>query len=910
MWETGVGTRLFGIMDKIGLIILADKGVEWMIENQSIEKILKEWETSQDGLNKEEAEIRLERDGRNELKAAKPPTLGQRIFEQLREPMTIILLVAMIVSTILREYSDVVIIACVILINLTVGLVQQGKAERALSALQKMSSPTALVRRDGVVEEIESAELVVGDWVELEAGRIIPADLRLVETADLSVEESALTGESVPVQKDAEAEIKEKAALGDQINMGFMSTIVTYGRGAGVVAATGKQTEIGKISTMIESKEEGLTPLQKRLADLGKILGIGTIIICVLLFGIAYLQKRDMVEMLMTAISLAVAAVPEGLPAVVTIVLAIGVQKMVKENSIVRRLPAVETLGAVSVVCTDKTGTLTQNVMSIRSIYENQKLIPMNEASMEENEDLIRGMVLCCDASVEGDHRIGDPTELALVDMGLLLDIQKSDLDKKFPRVDERPFDSDRKLMTTVHQIEEGFVAYTKGAVDVLIDRCTSIASEKEQRTLTEDDRSQILSAASQMSKQALRVLALAKREDKEVSEESLSFVGLVGMMDPPREEAKPAVERLLKAGVATVMITGDHRDTALAIARELGIAQEEEQCMTGQEVEEMEAAELEKRVETVRVFARVSPEHKVRIVEAFRASGKIVSMTGDGVNDAPSLKSADIGVAMGITGTDVAKNAADMILTDDNFTTIEKAVEEGRGIYHNIRKTVLFLLSSNLGEVVAMFAAIVLGLPVPLLAVHILWVNLVTDTLPALALGTDGKPKGLMKKPPRDPKASLFADGGGMNIILYGCLIAMGTLSAFYLVTRGVSPSMKFFEVRKMTEILSNQEYLRRAQTLAFSILALSQLMYATTMRDHEVSVFGSKLYQNRLMVFAILFGIGAQVLVTEVPFFTQAFHTSPLSVQDWGIVIAVSLMPVAVHEIQVIVRKIFRNS
>lgn len=878
--------------------------------NQSIEEIIKEWDTSENGLSKDEAKKRLERDGRNELKAAKPPTIWQRIFEQLREPMTIILLVAMIVSMILREYSDVVIIACVILINLTVGLVQQGKAERALSALQKMSSPTALVRRDGVVEEIPSVELVVGDWVELEAGRIIPADLRLVETADLSVEESALTGESVPVQKDAKADIKEDATLGDRINMGFMSTIVTYGRGAGVVAGTGKGTEIGKISTMIESKEEELTPLQKRLADLGKILGLGTVIICLLLFGIAYLQDRDMVEMLMTAISLAVAAVPEGLPAVVTIVLALGVQRMVKENSIVRRLPAVETLGAVSVVCTDKTGTLTQNVMSIRSVYQNQRLIPMGEAGVEANGDLIRGMVLCCDASVEEDHRIGDPTELALVDMGLLVGVRKPDLEKEYPRVNERPFDSGRKLMTTVHQADSGFVAYTKGAVDVLLNRCISIQSEGEQRSITDDDRKIILDAASQMSKQALRVLALAKREDKEVEEESLIFVGLVGMMDPPRKEAKPAVERLRKAGVATVMITGDHRDTALAIARELGIAEREEQCMTGQEVEEVEAAELQSRVEKVRVFARVSPEHKVRIVEAFRATGKIVSMTGDGVNDAPSLKSADIGVAMGITGTDVAKNASDMILTDDNFTTIEKAVEEGRGIYHNIRKTVLFLLSSNLGEVVAMFTAIAVGLPAPLLAVHILWVNLVTDTLPALALGIDGKPRGLMEKPPRDPKASLFADGGGMNIILYGCLIAIGTLSAFYLVAKGVSPSLKIFEIRKMTEILSHPAYLMKAQTLAFSILALSQLMYATTMRDHAVSVFGSKLYQNRLMIFAILFGISAQVLVTEVPFFTQAFHTSPLSFKDWGIVIAVSLMPIAVHEIQIIGRRIFRNS
>lgn len=876
-----------------------------MVENQTIEELMQEYQTSKDGLRLEEAEARLVKYGKNKLESIEPPTIWVRVLEQLKEPMTVILLVAMVVSTILREYGDVLIIAGVIAINLTVGLVQQGKAERALSALQKLSSPTALVRRNGKLEEIPAENLVVGDWVDLEAGRIIPADLRFVETADLSVEESALTGESLPVEKDASVVLQDEVPLGDRVNMGYMSTIVTYGRASGIVTATGKETEIGKISEMIESKEEELTPLQRRLADLGKILGIGTILICILLFGIAYLQGRDMLEMLMTAISLAVAAVPEGLPAVVTIVLAMGVQRMVKENSIVRRLPAVETLGAVSVVCSDKTGTLTQNVMTVRAIYQNGQVASMEQASLADYQELIRGMVLCCDASIDDDTRIGDPTELALVDMGLEVGLKKTDLEAEYPRVNEKPFDSDRKLMTTVHENQAGTVSFTKGAMDVLIERCTKISEQGMVREFSESDRKKIAEAASGMSKKALRVLALAKRQgDKEALEEELIFIGMVGMMDPPREEARASVERLRKAGVVTVMITGDHRDTALAIAKELGIANREEECLTGQQVDGMEDNDLQEEAKHVRVFARVSPEHKVRIVEAFRGNGKIVSMTGDGVNDAPSLKTADIGVAMGVTGTDVAKNASDMILTDDNFMTIEKAVREGRGIYHNIRKTVLFLLSSNLGEVVAMFAAIVMGLPAPLLAVHILWVNLVTDTMPALALGTDTKPRGLMKKPPRDPKASLFADGGGFNIVFYGSLIAMAALSAFYLVAKDAMPMVRFYEIEKIGLALSDPEVLTRAQTLAFSILAISQLMHALTMRDHDVSIFVSKLHQNRLMIFAVLVGIGAQLIVTEVPFFTQAFHTSPLSLQDWGLVLGIATIPLFVHEIQVLVR------
>ncbi|MDD3242202.1 MAG: cation-translocating P-type ATPase, partial [Eubacteriales bacterium] len=767
-----------------------------MFETQTASEAMEQLETTPQGLSAEQAAQRLARDGENALAEKKPPTKLQMFFSQLNEPMIYILLAAAAISIFLKEFSDAVIILCVVLLNAVVGMVQEGKAQKALDALKKMSSPTAVVRRGGHVLEIPAAQLVKGDIVLLEAGRVIPADLRLLTTASLKVEESALTGESVPVEKDAAFVAGEDVQLGDMHNMAFMSTSVAYGRGEGIVVKTAADTEIGKIAAMISGTPNETTPLQKRLADLGKTLGFLTIGICVALFVVALVQKRDVVEMLITAISLAVAAVPEGLPAVVTIVLAIGVQRMVKVNSIVRRLPAVETLGAVSVVCSDKTGTLTQNKMTVVQTYLDGQTRPVQALDAARDSLFIDGFVLCCDASIDTGERIGDPTELALLDMGKPLGITRTQLEQTLPRINEQAFDSDRKLMTTVHREGAGSVAFTKGAVDQLLKHCVSIRENGQERTITPADREAVMAASAGMASQALRVLALAvKRGDDSAAEESLTFVGLVGMIDPPRPEAAMSVQHFKESGITTIMITGDHRDTALAIAKDLGIAQDAAQCVSGDELEDMDQEELTRRVNDLRVFARVSPTHKVRIVQALKANGKIVSMTGDGVNDAPSLKAADIGVAMGITGTDVAKSAADMVLTDDNFSTIEKAVEEGRGIYANIKKTVVFLLSSNLGEVISMFGAIVAGLAAPLQAVHILWVNLITDSLPALALGSDGKPRGIMKQKPRDPDASLFADGGGFFTAFYGVLIALLTLCGFlYLPVRELIASGQHF--------------------------------------------------------------------------------------------------------------------
>ncbi|MBQ6837045.1 MAG: HAD-IC family P-type ATPase, partial [Clostridia bacterium] len=651
------------------------------------------------GLSSSEAKARLEKNGPNALKEKEKKTRLQMFLAQLNEPMIYILMVAAVISVVLKEVSDAVIIMAVVVINGVVGMVQEGKAQDALESLKKLSAPKTIVKRDGKQMEIEAKDLVVGDVVILEAGRQIPADLRLTFSTNLKIEESALTGESVPSEKDAEFIADGEVPLGDRINMAYMSTNVSYGRGEGIVVATGMDTEIGKIAAMINDSGDEMTPLQKRLADLGKMFGIIAIVLCVALFGIAVIQKRNIVEMLITAISLAVAAVPEGLPAVVTIVLALGVQRLVKVNTIVRRLPSVETLGSVSVVCSDKTGTLTQNKMTVVRAYTDCKMMEMEDLNYDVNKVFVDGFVLCNDASVDGDERVGDPTEIALVDMGIALGVSKKRTEELQPRVDELPFDSDRKMMTTVHKLGKNKISYTQGAFESIVNRCDNILENGQVRPFTRDDLRNIEDAIAKMSSDALRVLVLAiKYENHEKFEENLTFVGLVGMIDPPRAEVAPAVEEFKGAGVKTVMITGDHKDTAFAIAKELGIATDISQCMTGMELDELTPEELADRIDNLCVFARVSPEHKVMIVNAFKSKGQIVSMTGDGVNDAPSLKAADIGIAMGITGTDVAKSAADMVLTDDNFATIEKAIEEGRSIYANIKKSVHFLLSSNFG--------------------------------------------------------------------------------------------------------------------------------------------------------------------------------------------------------------------
>lgn len=824
------------------------------------------------GLSSQEAEKRQMEYGPNQFQEKKKKTKLQMFIAQLRNPMIYILFVAVIISTALKEFGDSIIIIAVILLNAIIGMVQEAKAEESLEALKKMSSPMAMVRRDGGLMEVDATTLVPGDVVILEAGRVIPADLILTKTINLKVEESALTGESVPVEKDWEFQTTEKTALGDRLNWGFMSTSVAYGRGEGVVAFTGMSTEIGKIAKMINEAGEQMTPLQKRLGDLGKLLGIVAVVLCVALFVIAVIQGRDLMEMLLTAISLAVAAIPEGLPAVVTIVLALGVQRMVKVNTIVRKLPAVETLGSVSIVCSDKTGTLTQNKMTVTNLFGEEEL-------------LIKGMALCTDARIEGEQRLGDPTELALVDLALTRGWNKDDLEKEYPRINEQAFDSTRKMMTTVHRSPEGdVVAYTKGAMDQILERSPHLLRDGEIIAMTEEEKEKIVSIARDMAKNALRVLALAmKSGDERGLEEDLIFVGLVGMIDPPRPEAKAAVQVFKDASVTTIMITGDHKDTALAIARELGIAHQEEECITGDELSQLTQEELNEKVMDLRLFARVSPEHKVMIVNAFKSHGHIVSMTGDGVNDAPSLQAADIGVAMGITGTDVAKGASDMVLTDDNFATIEKAIEEGRNIYGNIRKSVLFLLSSNFGEIITMFVAILVGLASPLKAIHILWVNLITDSLPGLALGVDPGNKEIMKDVPRDPKESMFANGGYFITFLFGTVIAAITLTAF---------------------IMAPGHDLATAQTYAFTVLAVSQLFNAIGMRDLNKSVFRMNHWNNRMMIVAFWVGILLQVAVTEVDMLNQLFETIHLSFGEWMKLVALSTGPLWAHEILVLVR------
>ncbi|HWQ78969.1 MAG TPA: cation-translocating P-type ATPase [Anaerovoracaceae bacterium] len=879
-----------------------------MFEQQRIEEVLEQLGVnSQEGLSSGEAETRLQKYGPNAFQEKKPKTKLQMFLSQLRDPMIYILFGAAAISLFLKEVSDSIIILAVILLNATIGVVQESKAEKSLEALKKLSSPTALVRRNGSTVEIPAADLVAGDIVLLEAGRIIPADLRLISTINMKVEESALTGESVPVQKDAEFIADGDITLGDRLNMAYLSTSVAYGRGEGAVVKTGMETEIGKIAKMISESVDEMTPLQKRLGDLGKILGILAIVLCVALFVVALFQGRDIMEMLLTAISLAVAAVPEGLPAVVTIVLALGVQRMVKVHTIVRKLPAVETLGSVSVVCSDKTGTLTQNKMTVTRVYVDEALRDVSELRYDTDKLFIDGFVLCTDAAIEGTTRFGDPTELALLDMGLDNGVLKKELEALEPRINEQAFDSDRKMMTTVHQNSDSrVIAYTKGAMDRIIENCNEIIINGNIRPITAADKDKIQAAAKEMASMALRVLALSiKLEDTSAAEENLVFAGLVGMIDPPRPEAGEAVEIFRDASVTTIMITGDHIDTAFAIARELGIAEREDQCITGDKLNHMTQEDLNAAVPNLRVFARVSPENKVMIVNAFRSHGHIVSMTGDGVNDAPSLKAADIGVAMGITGTDVAKGAADMVLTDDNFATIQKAIEEGRNIYNNIKKTVIFLLSSNLGEILTMFVAITAGLAAPLKAIHILWINLITDSLPALALGVDSGDPDAMKHAPRNPKESLFANGGLAITVFFGIVIGALTLSAFLITPiSAILDAGQALSLENLKLFLTDEAIYIQSQTYAFTTLGVSQLFNAIGMRNLNRSIFRFNHLENRMMIVAFAVGLLLQISVTEIDILIEVFGTQELTVTEWLQLGALSTAPLWFHELFVFVR------
>ena len=886
-----------------------------MYENISIsETIVKLNSNANTGLSEEEARRRLQKNGKNELKEARKKTLPEVFLAQLNDPLIYVLLVAAAISLFLEEYSDAAIIAVVVVMDAVVGIIQEGKAQKALESLKKLTSPKAVVLRGGVRREIAAAHLVAGDIVCLEAGCQIPADMRLISSSNLKLEESSLTGESLPVEKDARfiaAPKKERSGksiqipLGDRHNMAYMSTIVTYGRGEGMITATGMDTEIGRIASMITEAKEELTPLQKRLGELGKLLSLLSLALCIVLFIIAVLQKRDIMDMLITAISLAVAAVPEGLPAVVTICLALSVTRMVKVNTIIRKLPSVETLGAVSVVCSDKTGTLTQNKMTVENCYVNQRFLKRGELNIREQEDFLYGMTLCNDAIIKKGGSLGDPTELALLNLAAEYGITREDLEKRMPRKKELPFDSDRKMMSTYHQKNSTYVSYTKGAPDEVLKKCTGIQLQGRVTELTSSQRRQILKAMETMSSQALRTLAVAMRSGGSGPvEENLVFVGLVGMKDPARPEAAEAVRTFKEAGVSTVMITGDHVDTAFAIARQLEIVKRMDECMSGEEINHHGDEEFRERLKTVRVFARVSPEQKVRIVKSFQSMGQIVAMTGDGVNDAPSLKAADIGIAMGQGGTDVAKQASDMILTDDNFATIEKAIEEGRGVYENIRKSVIFLLSSNLGEILTMFIAVLCGLASPLKSSHILWINLITDSLPALALGMDENDgKALMKNSPRKPKESLFARGGLTCTGFYGVLIACISLTAFLLLPLGILNAMRLpVTLSNLALILKNEAILAKAQTYAFTVLGMSQLFHAVGMRDTQKSIFRVNHLSNKLMIAACILGVFLQVAVTEIPFLIAAFGTSHLSGQEWFRLTLLASCPLLAHECMVL--------
>lgn len=870
--------------------------------------------TDPGGLSAEEARKRLEQYGANRLQEPEQPGFFSRLLSQFMDPLIYVLAAAGVISVFLGEIGDACIIAAVAALNGAVGMIQEGKAKRALDALKKMTRLKAVVRRDQTDQEIDAAELVPGDLVVLDAGRQVPADLRLLWTEDLRAEESALTGEAAPVHKDAGFSAAAGLPVGDRKNMAYMSSNVTAGRGLGMVTATGMDTEIGRIARLIREAPMEATPLQKRLGDLGGALSILAVALCAALFGLAVWQKRDVGEMLITAISLAVAAVPEGLPAVVTIVLALSVSRMARVHTIVRRLPSVETLGAVSVVCSDKTGTLTMNRMTVEEVLDAGELLDEGVSGRRRRpgrgkgamapcqEELLRAFVLCNDAELNKKGRIGDPGELALLEYAEKEGPwTKGELERQLPRTAERAFDPERKRMTTVHRTETGTVSYTKGAPDVILERCSRYLSGGGERPLTDSSRRRLQDRISWLSSQGLRVLGAARSDGDGRKEEDMVFLGLAAMADPPRPEAAHAVAMFKRAHVRTVMITGDHRDTALAIARRLGIAEDGTQCISGAELDRMDDAALKERAETAAVFSRVSPDHKVRIVRALKENGSIVAMTGDGVNDAPSLKAADVGIAMGQTGTDVAKQAADMVLTDDNFATIEKAIEEGRGVYENIKKAVIFLLSSNFGEIMTMFTAIALSLPSPLKASHILWINLITDSLPALALGTDKNDgPALMEEPPRGKDESLFSRGGMACTLFYGFLIAVISLTAFLRLPVGIlAAEGKRITAESLSLVLGDPAVLARSQTYAFTVLGLSQLFHAVGMRDVGRSVFRMNHLENRLMLAAAALGVFLQVLVTENSRLVALFQTAALSGTEWRELLFLAAAPMAAHEL-----------
>lgn len=843
------------------------------------------------GLNNKQVEKRKQQYGLNELENQKKQSLFIRFLKQFEDFMILILIIASVISAIVAkvegtgDYFDSIIIIAIVIFNAIMGLVQEAKAEKSLEALKKMSAPTCQVKRNGKWETIASQEIVPGDIVLLEAGSYVPADCRLIESTNLKVEESSLTGETVPVQKQAEVKLTQNTALGDTVNMVFATTIVVNGHAEGMVTETGMNTKVGKIAKLIVQNEAPETPLQKKLGQVGKSLGIGCLAICAFIFFIGIIKKIEPIQMFMTSVGLAVAAIPEGLPAIVTIMLSIGVTKMARKNSIIRKLPAVETLGSSSVICSDKTGTLTQNKMQV------MKVASSTSVSEEQEKWIISLGAMCTDVQeemVEGKRNLfGDPTEVAIVQKLLEYGNSKKELYQTMHRINDIPFDSNRKMMTTIHEKDGKYFIITKGAPDILLQRCSKLKKNGIVKPLSSSDKWQIERQNNCMAEEALRVIAVAYQEVSELPKEmnsntlevNLTFAGLIGMMDPPREGVKDAVKTCQKAGIKIVMITGDHIATAKAIAKDLGILKKNDLALTGEELDKIPESVLKKEIMHYSVFARVTPEHKVKIVNLFQSTGAVVAMTGDGVNDAPALKNADIGIAMGKNGTDVAKNAADMVLTDDNFVTIVEAVKQGRNIFENIRKAVHFLIATNIGEIVTIFFGLLLGLKSPLLAIQLLWVNLVTDSLPAIALGLEPPEKDIMNRRPRDAKKGIFSDG------LWGKIFAEGTmLGTLTLLAFSIGNKLYGIEV---------------GRTMAFLALGILELVHSFNIKSEE-SIFQVGIFENKYLIGAFLLGTLLQVGVVVIPTIASLFKLVPLTKMQWLITAGISIMPLVIMELQ----------
>lgn len=855
---------------------------------QPLPEVLRELETTAEGLSDAEAANRLKTNGKNELRARPPRTVWQMLRAQLLDPMVLILIGAAVLSAVLREWTEASVIGVIVVLNAVIGVVQEKKAQSSLEALRQMSAPTARVLRQGEESVVPAAELVVGDIVQLRDGDMVPADLRLTDSANLKIQEASLTGESVPAEKDADCCPAESCALADRCNMAYSSSIVTYGRAEGVVVATGMQTEVGAVASLLDDQDDTDTPLKRKLNAVGKALTVAGVIICVLIFAVGALYGRPLIPQLLVAVSLAISIIPEGLPATATIVMALGVRRMAKQNALIRKLPAVETLGSATVICSDKTGTLTLNKMTVQEIYTyspsgaaDGRPVPGAINGDPVLIQMARAAALCNDASFNPDRPgeiIGDPTEGALLYLTRAFGIDHEALEDEHPRLFEQPFDSGRKRMTTVHRIENENIAYTKGAVEELLDRCTRVRTPEGEIPLTDDIRDTILAACRRMSGRALRVLGFACRtlpeipEDEEADVEwELTFLGAVGMIDPPRKEVAQSVRTCREAGIRTVMITGDHRDTALAIARELEICGAEDGVLTGEELDRMSDEELDRAVGRTAVFARVSPADKLRIVRALQRTGEVAAMTGDGVNDSPALKAADIGVAMGRSGTDVAKDAADMILLDDSFTTIAYAIREGRRVYRNIQKVIQFLLAGNIAEITTLLVATLVNWDAPLQAVHILWVNLATATLPALALGVDPPARDIMRQRPVR-SGTLFERDLIGRVLVQGFFVAAMTTAAYWIGAAQGSAAA--------------------GQTMAFCVLAFSQMLRALAQRSNIAPLWQRGQGHNPWLwlsfaVSAVLVGC-----ILLVPPLQTAFKVVPLSAEQFAVAVGFSLL------------------